>query len=306
MPIHRCMFLLPLGLSQPRIGGAARSVEAVSTVSVVDRQRQCSEGRVGVGPSFEPPHFLDIVHHQIHGLLQRGIGDLHVVFAPVSARPTNHLDPEEARVVGKSGLLQRPMNHEKMFQLLPYRGVLWRPKLEPDKGPTVLMKDGNIRCGVDVNTVNIGGCTTVKIRPAVRPADKKWSQRYGVLQRLELLQTAVYTLQLMEFQHLQLRIFQRTVHLLLNRATGVGVGPNLSEVLVVHPLQPCLTHCSHENFVVGPWGMVGPRGPRRSVGGPPCVGKRPRPRAGVHQSGTRLAPMRRWDFHAGDRFGQPT
>ena len=104
MSIHRCVFLLPLGLSQPRIGGAARSVETVSTMPVVDRQRQCSEGRVGVGPSFEPRHFLDVVHDQIHGLLQRGIGDLHVVFAPVSARPTNHLDSEEVGVVGKPGL----------------------------------------------------------------------------------------------------------------------------------------------------------------------------------------------------------
>ena len=39
MPIHRSVFLLPFGLSQPRIGGAGRPVEAVSTVSVVDRQR---------------------------------------------------------------------------------------------------------------------------------------------------------------------------------------------------------------------------------------------------------------------------
>ena len=39
MSIHRCVFLLALGLSQPRIGGAARSVETVSTMPVVDRQR---------------------------------------------------------------------------------------------------------------------------------------------------------------------------------------------------------------------------------------------------------------------------
>ena len=149
--------LIPLRQRQPVLGRATRKVRATLAMPVMDRQRQRSEGRVGPGPAFKPCHLLNVVLHQINSLFQGDTGWLHVVLEPLLACPTHDLDSVEVRVVGKTGLLKRPMNHQKVLQLLAHGRVFWGSELESNQRPSMLMEDGHVGCRIELNATNIDG-----------------------------------------------------------------------------------------------------------------------------------------------------
>tara|TARA_Y200000002_G_scaffold135460_2_gene111665 strand:- start:136 stop:939 length:804 start_codon:yes stop_codon:yes gene_type:complete len=244
--------LISFSQRQPVLGWATREVRTTLAMPVMDRQRQRGEGRVGSGPAFKPRHLLNVVLHQINSLLQGGTGWLHVVFEPLLTRPTHDLDSEELRVIGKTRLFKRPVDHQKVLQLLAHSRVFWSSELESNQRPSVLMEDGHVGCGIELNAANINGGTTVKKRPTPGPTGEQWTQSNGALKSPQLPKTPLNALQAMQRWDTKSGTMHGIVHQSFKGSLSVRVRPDFAGVLVLKSVKPRLAHCSNQNLIVGP------------------------------------------------------
>ena len=245
-------FLISLGQRQTVFSWATCEVRTTLAMPVMDRQRQCGEGRVGPGPAFKPCHLLNVVFHQINSLLQGDTGWLHVVFVPSLARPTHDLDSVELRVIGKTRLFKRPMDHQKMLQLLAHSRVFWGSELKSNQRPSVLMEDGEVGCGIELNTAYIDGGTTVEKSPTPGPTGEQWTQSNGSLQSLHLPETPLNALKAMQGRDRKAGMINGILLQSFQGALSVRVRPDFAGVLVFNPVKPRLAHRSNQNLIVGP------------------------------------------------------
>jgi hypothetical protein len=144
------------------------------------------------------------------------------------------------------------MNHQKVLQLLAHSRVLWSSELKSNQRPSALMEDGHVGCGIDLNTANIDGGTTVKKRPTPRLTGEQWTQSNGALESLQLPQTSLNALQSMQRWDTKSGTLHGIVLQPFKGALSVRARPDFAGVLVFKPMKPRLAHCSNQNLIVGP------------------------------------------------------
>lgn len=97
-----------------------------------------------------------------------------MMFSPAISSPCDHLQSERIDVIGEPWLVHGPMDCEQVFELLTQWVPGWGSKLKANEGPSVLMKDGQIRGSIEVHAADFCGFPSVKERP---PAWFSFNQR---------------------------------------------------------------------------------------------------------------------------------